>query len=405
MTRVHVIREVCTGCGLCRDQCLFDAITLRDGWPVFGETCTLCGVCARACPVDAIAIERLRKTADLQSYRGIWCFIELDGGGPRTSSLQVLSEARRLAEKANERCSAVIIGGVDQGASDILVRSGAHEIIAVGDEEILSAYDTEAIAHVMGRLVLQFKPNVILFSGTYTGRDVAPRIAARVGAGLTADCTALDMDSDRNLIQVRPTYGGSILATILCLHDRPQMATVRPNIMKVGTFPGGGDSTRVRHVSMHVPSGTFHSRLLEETREIPSTARVEDADIVVSGGRGVGSAENFRLLEEFADTLRNYLGGTRGVAVGASRSVVDEGWMPHRQQIGQTGKVVAPALYIACGISGASQHLIGMRESHRVVAINKDRGAPIFKMADLSIVGDLLEIIPRMIQLMRSKTE
>jgi electron transfer flavoprotein alpha subunit len=273
---------------------------------------------------------------------------------------------------------------------------GADKIYCLTGRELTTRYQTEPYTHAISWLIIEKKPSIVLFSATYTGRDLAPRIAARIGTGLTADCTGLDINEQGNLLQTRPTYGGSILASIICPVDRPQMATVRPNVMKACIHEIHCSSPEVDQFCINVPQSTIRPRIIREIEAVTSFARLEESDIVISGGKGMASATNFKLLEKLAEAIRKFLNNSTAISIGASRSAVDAGWMPHQQQVGQTGKVVVPRLYIACGISGAIQHLMGMRDSGKIIAINKDKGAPIFKVADLGVVGDLFEIIPFM---------
>jgi electron transfer flavoprotein alpha subunit len=241
-------------------------------------------------------------------------------------------------------------------------------------------------------IISKYKPSIVLFGATHQGRDLAPRIAGRIDTGLTADCTGLEIDEDGNLLQTRPTFGGDIMATILTPNHRPQMATVRGNVMKRIKVENRKEA---KIVSVKVDLDTIQQKVkvLKEVKEVSPFSNVEEADYIVAGGKGVGKAENFELLRGLIQTLAEGVGESR-VALGASRSAVDDGWIAHQHQVGQTGKTVTPKLYIACGISGQIQHIMGMREAEKIIVINKDRNAPIFRMADLGIVGDLKEILP-----------
>jgi electron transfer flavoprotein alpha subunit len=233
---------------------------------------------------------------------------------------------------------------------------------------------------------------VVLFGATINGRDLAPRIAARLRIGLTADCTGLEIDEEGRLVQTRPAFGGNIMASILS-RTRPQMATVRPNVMKMGE-PDWTREAEIDQIKVTIDPKAIRAKVVDIVKEVADRAvNIEEADIIVSGGRGLGSPENFKLMRELAEAL--------GGAVGASRPIVDSGWLPHHQQVGQTGKTVSPKLYVAVGISGAIQHLIGMQTSDIIIAINKDPEAPIFKVATLGVVGDLFKIVPALIEELR----
>lgn len=384
---IRVLEKVCTGCGLCVKACAFSAITLVNKIAVINENCTLCGACVDACVFEAIEFDRPDAAAlqqDLSEYRDIWTFVELSDEKVRKVSLELLSTSREIADILKERVCAVVLGTDPGKHSDDLAAYGA-DVIYLAEHTSLGQYSTHQYSRVMTYLITNYKPSVVLFPATHLGRDLAPRVAASVRTGLTADCTGLSV-KDGLLLQSRPAFGGNIMADIICPNTRPQMATVRPNVLKVNEALCEPNAEIIR-VPVTLDDADPKIVVKDIIRTIQRGSRnLEEVDIVVSGGRGVGSEEDFAILEELAETL--------GAAVGASRAAVDAGWRPRSDQIGQTGKTVSPKLYIACGISGKIQHLVGMKGSDIIVAINTDPEAPIFGVADYGIVGDLFEIVP-----------
>ncbi len=312
--------------------------------------------------------------------QGILVFAEQVDGSFRKVAFEAVSEARRLADTLGEMVTSVVLGSGIEGIAGELGKYGADKIL-VGDDPALADYATDAYANVLLDIVTNSDPRILLLGASSQGKDVAARLGARLDVGLAMDCIAIRLDGEV-FIATKPMYGGKVLAEV-AVDGVPQIAAIRPNVMDIAEAAKAGDVERVE-----VNTGSVTTRVVEKKLEAASKVDLTEADIVVSGGRGMGGAD-FSLLEELAEIL--------GGAVGASRSAVDEGWRPHSDQVGQTGKVVSPSLYIACGISGAIQHLAGMGASKYIVAINKDPEAPIFKKADYGIVGDLFEAVPAII--------
>ncbi|MBE3591852.1 MAG: electron transfer flavoprotein subunit alpha/FixB family protein [Thermoanaerobacter sp.] len=324
----------------------------------------------------------------MNEYKDIWVFAEQREQRLMNVSLEILGEARKLADKKGVKAYAVLVGYGVKGLADELIKYGA-DVVYVIDNPLLKNYTTEGYAKVIADLANEIKPEVILYGATYIGRDLAPRIASRLHTGLTADCTGLDIDENGLLLQIRPAFGGNLIATIICPERRPQMATVRPGVMKKAPK----DEKRkgeIIEIQANIKEGDIRTQIFDIIKEAKSKVNIEEADIIVSGGRGVGGAEGFKLIQQLADAL--------GGVVGASRAAVDAGWISSDHQVGQTGKTVRPKLYVACGISGAIQHIAGMGNAKTIVAINKNPDAPIFKVADYGIVGDLFKVVPALIE-------
>jgi len=320
-------------------------------------------------------------------FSNVLVFIEQREGVLQRVSLELLGKARELADLRKQEVIAVLPGYEVSEMIDELYHYGADKVV-VCDDEILKIYMTEPYTKVVAEVINEEKPEIVMVGATAIGRDLAPRVAARIQTGLTADCTSLEIDEEnQNLLMTRPAFGGNIMATIICPDHYPQMSTVRPGVMKLMEKDEKRQGEcRAFKTDLTHDAETF--KILEVVKSIKEKKNIEDAKILVSAGRGIGSQENLALLEELADTL--------GGVVSGSRAIVDQGWIERESQVGQTGKTVRPDLYIACGISGAIQHLAGMEESELIIAINKDPHAPIFEVADVGIVGDVKKVIPEL---------
>lgn len=333
---------------------------------------------------------------DLESYKNIWVFIEAESQKTRAVGYELLHAARPLAEKKGCELAAVVIGRQAKNAAEDAIRYGA-DFAVCADEPEYEYYTTDAYSDALTFLIRKYRPEALLLGATNNGRDLAPRVSCRIGTGLTADCTGLGIDDESgNIAWTRPTFGGNLMATILCPEHKPQMGTVRPGVFQKGIYDENRTGTIIQE-RPPVDPDSIRTALIEHVQEVADAVELESADVIVAGGRGMGSAENFRLLEELAEQL--------GGVVGCSRAAVDEGWMPHVRQVGQSGKMVNPKLYFAVGISGAVQHLAGITGADTVIAVNKDPEAPIFAAADYGIVGDLNEVVPALTEAFKSRRE
>ncbi len=413
--KARLLENKCIACGArCQSVCPVNAIEMNDaGEPiVIPEKCIGCVKCIKICPVGALemfftpeelkileqlaaAVTPAEEEVDdeaaglakkLAAYRGVWVFVEQTEGEPAKVSWELLGVGAQLAASLGVELCALVIGDKVEDLCTEAFAYGASKAYLV-DAPVYRNYRTEAYLEACCHLIATYKPEVILMGATGMGRDLAGAVATRVATGLTADCTGLGIDDKRNLMQTRPAFGGNIMATIMCDKFRPQMSTVRPNVMPMPERREGATGTIVREEFV-VPEENILTKVIEIIHDTKNMSHVDitGADFIVSGGRGMMAPENFAILQELAEEL--------GGVVGASRSAVDAGWMPGDRQVGQTGKTVRPKIYIACGISGAIQHLVGMQDSDMVIAINRDRQAPIFEVATYGIVGDLFQVVP-----------
>ncbi len=384
---IRVIKEKCKGCSLCLKSCPFEAITMKDRLPVMGDKCVDCGVCVEGCKFGALEKIDTKKDIgiNIADYHDVWVFAEQRDNKIMPVVIELIGEAKRLAGEIGCRVCTIICGHhIDQQANE-LIGYGVDEVY-VADAIELKDYTTDAYTKVIYEAIIKYKPEIFLLGATHIGRDLGPSIAVKCNTGLTADCTKLGIDPvDKKLMQTRPAFGGNLMATIICENHRPQMATVRPGIMQKAEYVKKGTGIKTE-LEVSFEEGELRERVLKVVKSVRETVSLTDAKVVVSGGLGLGGPEGFDLIKKLADRL--------GGVVGSSRAAVDAGWIPHSHQVGQTGTTVRPELYIACGISGAIQHLAGMQESKCIVAINKDENAAIFEVADYGIVGDLYKVIP-----------
>jgi len=385
--------DKCTACGSCVDVCPFGLLEVVGDKVQLKEGCTLCGACVQACAFDVITIEAAAQpAADTESHRGVWVFAEQSGGKIKNVAYELLSRGRELADTLGTELCAVCFGNKVEDVAQ-LAAHGADRVYLVEAPE-LAANPEDLCTQQLARLIQEHQPEVVLAGATALGRAFIPRVAATLGTGLTADCTGLDIDTEKRLLlQTRPTFGGNIMATIICPAGRPQMATVRPRVFRQNAADGSRTGEVIR-VDFDRAGITSRTKLLDFIADITETVKIEEADIVVAGGRGLGKPENFAMLQELADTM--------GAALASSRPPVDEGWLPYSHQVGQTGKTICPKLYIAVGISGAVQHLAGMQTADVIVAINDDPNAPIFEVATYGSVGDLFKVVPLLTQRLKS---
>lgn len=341
----------------------------------------------------------------LEEYKGVYVFAQQVDNELSTIAFELLGKGKELAKDLNTDVTAVLLGSDVKGLVDELAEYGADKVIVVDDPE-LKEYRTEPYAHALSSVINEYKPEIVLVGATAIGRDLGPRVSARVATGLTADCTVLEIgdfplnaipgkeQKHNQLLMTRPAFGGNTIATIACPDNRPQMATVRPGVMQK-ISPIKGAKAEVIEFNPGFTPNNKYVEILEIVKAVKDTADIMDAKILVSGGRGVGSKENFKLLEDLAQVL--------GATVSCSRAVVENGWLPVDLQVGQTGKTVRPQVYFAIGISGAIQHVAGMEDSDIIVAINKDEDAPIFDVADYGLVGDLNKIVPALTKALKEE--
>ena len=392
---INIDAEKCIGCGICAKECPFSAVTMTAGaggkkLPDIGTGCTECGRCVEACPKGAITrTGTSMKNVDISLYHGVWVYAEQRGGKLMNVAIELLGEGRKLADEIGTELCAVLVGSECDDLVDELFAYGAEKVYYANNPE-LKNYTTDGYTAAVYRAILKYKPEVVLYGATHIGRDLAPSVAVKCGTGLTADCTKLDIDPEtKGLRQTRPAFGGNLMATIICPNHRPQMSTVRPGVMAKPEKVEGKKGELI-DLNVKFKKGEIRQQVLDVVKKVGEMASLTDAKIIVSGGRGIGGPEGFDIIRQLADAL--------GGSIGSSRACVDAGWIDHAFQVGQTGTTVKPDLYIACGISGAIQHLAGMSNSKYIVAINKNESAPIFEVADYGIVGDLFKVIPALIE-------
>ncbi len=391
---IEIILDKCTGCGLCVKACPFSAVKIKNKKAEIQVNCTLCGSCVEICKFDAINLERPKLSdKDLSKFKDVWIFIELREQKIKKVSLELASKAREIADTLGEKVGAVVLGGKVKHLCNDIAAYGV-DVIYIAENDNLIEYNTSNYTGILTGLISKYKPNIMLFPATHLGRDLAPRIAAALEVGLTADCTGLSI-KEGLLLQSRPAYGGNIMADIISPSARPQMATIRPNVMKIQN-PDFKRKAEIISIPVNIDLKAMNIIIKEIVKTSKSgTKSLDEADIIISGGRGMESAENFKILEDLAETING--------VVGASRAAVDAGWRPRTEQVGQSGKTVSPKLYIACGISGKIQHQVGMKSSDTIIAINTDPEAPIFEIADCGVVGDLFEIVPQLNEELKKK--
>ncbi len=393
MARLIIDEKTCTGCEACVPSCPFGALSMKDKVAAVDEKCTFCGACVDVCPVSAITLEKDEKTGgvDPSAYKNVWVFIEHEGGKVANVAFELLGQGRKLASDLGCHLCGMLLcdSGQTEAYSKAAISYGAEKVYVM-ESPLLKQYRTDPYANAAVTLIRKHKPEIVLFGATTQGRDFAGTVATTLEAGLTADCTGLDIDLEaKQLRQTRPAFGGNIMATILDYPQyRPQMSTVRP---KVFAMPGKDESRQgeVLKETLSMTEEQVRTKVVEFIKGAEGVSLV-DAEIIVSGGRGLGNGDNFKVLRELAEALK--------AAIGASRAAVDAGWIPYEHQVGQTGRTVRPKIYIACGISGSIQHMAGMKTSDIIVAINKDPEAPIFKIATYGIVGDLFTVVPALVQ-------
>ena len=389
MARISILLEKCVGCRICAGVCPFNAIKIVDKKAEIQDNCTLCGACVSSCKFSAIEFEKDEEAAvvDISQYKDVWVFGEQKNGEAANVSLELLGEGRKLADQLGVKLAAVLLGQNMEAAAKTLISYGADEVYMV-DHPKLNNFNDESYSDIFVQLINKYKPEIVLLGATTYGRSLAPRVSSRLNTGLTADCTKLEIDTEKRLLlQTRPAFGGNLMATIICPNHRPQMSTVRPKVMKA-LEPDSARNGEIIRPDVVMPDDV-KVKVLDIVTTLCETVNLTEADIIVSGGRGMADPKNFVLVEELAGVL--------GGAVGATRATVDAGWVDYSHQVGQTGKTVGPKVYFACGISGAVQHLAGMSSSDTIIAINKDPEAPIFKIATIGIVGDVLEVLPALI--------
>lgn len=386
---IVIIEDKCKGCKICIKACPFDAITLENKIAVIGDKCTSCGACISTCPFDAIENDDVNtEHKDLSQYKGVWIFAEQRDGELMPVVIELLGEGKKLANEIGTELSAVLVGNNVEDLATTLTQYGADKVYLIQDEK-LEKFTTDGYTKVIAEAIDTFKPEIMLMGATHIGRDLGPRVAARVDTGLTADCTSLEIDpEDKKVRQTRPAFGGNLMATIVCPNHRPQMSTVRLGVMEKAKLDISNKGEIIT-ITPKISEEDIRTKVIKTVKSEKEAVSLIEANFIVSGGLGLGKAEGFDLLKDLANKLDGIIAG--------SRACVDLGWIDQSYQVGQTGTTVKPNIYIACGISGAIQHVAGMSSSDVIIAINKNENAPIFEVADYGIVGDLYDVIPAII--------
>lgn len=394
---VNIINEKCKGCSKCVKSCPFDAITMEGRLAVIGTGCTSCGQCVEVCPFGAIEKTDEEKAGkDLSAFKGVWVFAEQREGKLQQVAVELLGEGRKLAGEIGCDLCAILCGSGVESLAEELFEYGADQVY-YADAPELKQYTTDAYTKVIYEAIGKYKPEIVLLGATHIGRDLGPCLAVKCGTGLTADCTKLEIDPEtKGIMQTRPAFGGNLMATIVCPSHRPQMSTVRPGVMEKAERRAGRKGQLVK-LEVSFAQGDIRTKVLEVVKSVKEMVSLTDAEVIVSGGMGLGKPEGFGLLKELADKF----GGT----IASSRAAVDAGWIDHAYQVGQTGTTVKPKIYFACGISGAIQHVAGMQNAGLIVAVNTNENAPIFDIADIGIVGDLYQVIPAIMEEMDKRPE
>jgi electron transfer flavoprotein alpha subunit len=384
--------DACIGCAACVDTCPFGALSMVDDKASADDKCTACGACLEVCPVEALSLpERGEGVSDLDAYKGVWVWVEQFNDVAGSISWEMMGQGRKIADSLGTTLTACVLGYDAEAIAHQAITYGADRVFLV-DAPALAVYRTKPYAKQLSDLVRQYKPEIFLLGASARGRDLAGAIATQVHTGLTADCTGLEIDPETKLLrQTRPAFGGNIMATIICPNYRPQMSTVRHRVFEMPA-PDGNRQGQIVKVPAAMTEDQIAAKVVDFIIQ-EGEVNLADAKIIVSGGRGVRGPEGFAPIRALAEVL--------GGAVGSSRAAVDAGWIPYAHQVGQTGRTVRPDLYIACGISGAIQHLAGMGTAKVIVAINKDPEAPIFKVANYGIVGDLFQVVPALTEELR----
>ena len=393
---LKIDHPICNLCGLCQKSCPFGAISAGEEKVTVDERCTLCGACVNVCPQSALSIERRQASPEeLARYKGVFVWTECEEREkkltPRKVVYELLTHGRSLADRLGQPLVAVALGDGRMQGLERLCHQGADRVICCR-HDLLGGYSTDGFTTALAAVVAKEKPSVLLFGATPNGRDLAPRVAARLRFGLTADCTGLAIDEQGQLVQTRPAFGGNIMASIISPYTRPQAATVRPNVF-TAAVPDPSRPVAIEDFPVNLSKAAIRTKVVEQIQMDSEGEKIEEARIIVSAGRGCGEPSNLDLVR----SLAHRLGGT----MAGSRAIVELGWIPHTLQVGQSGTTVGPDLYIAVGISGAVQHIVGMSSSKKVIAINKDPDAPIFKVADLGVVGDATAILTKLLDAIR----